>query len=93
MENLNANRLDRWQHLQFAREHFWRAWSRVYLNTLQPRKKNLRAMPNIRVDMVVLLHDRVLPPLNWKLGRITAVYPEEDGLVRAVDVTVDGSIY
>ncbi|XP_038122432.1 uncharacterized protein LOC119771109 [Culex quinquefasciatus] len=93
LEDLNANRLDRWQHLQLMREHFWRAWSREYLNTLQPRKKNLRAMPNVRVGMIVLLHDRVLPPLNWKLGRITAVYPGEDGFVRAVDVTVNGSTY
>ncbi|XP_062538341.1 uncharacterized protein LOC134206628 [Armigeres subalbatus] len=93
LEDLNANRLDRWQHLQLLREHFWRAWSRDYLNTLQPRKKNLRTMPNIRTDMVVLLHDRNQPPLYWKLGRISAVYPGDDGLVRAVDVVADGSTY
>ncbi|XP_055522879.1 uncharacterized protein LOC129717060 [Wyeomyia smithii] len=86
LEDIKATRLTRWQHLQLLREHFWRAWSRDYLNTLQPRKKNLRARPNIRNNMTVLLHDRNQPPLNWKLGRITAVYPGDDGLVRTVDV-------
>ncbi|XP_058828387.1 uncharacterized protein LOC131688231 [Topomyia yanbarensis] len=93
LENLKVNRLDRWQHLQLMREHFWRAWSRDYLNTLQPRKKNLRTMPNICIGMIVLLHIRIQPPLHWKLGKITAVYPGEDGLVRSVDVFVDGSTY
>ena len=93
LEDIKATRLSRWQHLQLMREHFWRAWSREYLNTLQPRKKNLRTMPNIRENMVVLLHDRNQPPLNWKLGRITAVYPGDNGLVRAVDVKAEGSIY
>ncbi|XP_065084349.1 uncharacterized protein LOC135706631 [Ochlerotatus camptorhynchus] len=93
LEDVKAARLTRWQHLQLMREHFWRAWSRDYLNTLQPRKKNLRTTPNIRENMVVLLHDRNQPPLNWKLGRIIAVYPGDDGLVRTVDVVAGGSSY
>ncbi|XP_055615149.1 uncharacterized protein LOC129761452 [Toxorhynchites rutilus septentrionalis] len=93
LENVKATRLDRWQHLQLMREHFWRAWTRDYLNTLQPRKKNLRTMPNLRPGMIVLLHDKNLPPLNWKLGRITCVYPGDDGLVRTVDVFANGSTY
>ncbi|XP_055543659.1 uncharacterized protein LOC129729194 [Wyeomyia smithii] len=39
LENVKVSRLTRWQHLQLLREHFWRAWSRDYLNTLQPRRK------------------------------------------------------
>uniref|UniRef100_A0A182W3N7 DUF5641 domain-containing protein n=1 Tax=Anopheles minimus TaxID=112268 RepID=A0A182W3N7_9DIPT len=35
-----------------------------YLNTLQPRKKNLRTMTNLRKGMIVLLHNRNLPPIN-----------------------------
>ena len=93
LEDIKVNRLTRWQHLQLMREHFWRAWSRDYLNTLQPRKKNFRTMPNIRKNMVVLLNDRNQPPLNWKLGRITNVYPGDDGLVRTIDVLVGGTIF
>ncbi|XP_055543341.1 uncharacterized protein LOC129728893 [Wyeomyia smithii] len=90
LEDVKVSRLSRWQHLQLLREQFWRAWSRDYLNTLQPRKKYLREMPNVRVGMIVLLHDRNQPPLNWKLGRIEEVYPGDDGLVRAVDVLSNG---
>ena len=43
--------------------------------------------------MVVLLHDKNMPPLNWKLGRVTCAYPGEDGLVRAVDVFTGGTIF
>ncbi|XP_065093423.1 uncharacterized protein LOC135714082 [Ochlerotatus camptorhynchus] len=93
LEDINVNRLDRWQHLQLMREHFWRAWSRDYLNSLQPRKKNLRTTPNLRPRMVVVLHDKTQPPLSWKLGRITSVYPGDDGLVRAIDVFTNGSTY
>ncbi|XP_055527681.1 uncharacterized protein LOC129720255 [Wyeomyia smithii] len=93
LEDIKATRLTRLQHLQLLREHFWRAWSRDYLNTLQPRKKILRATPKIRNNMIVLLHDRNQPPLNWKLGRITTVYPGDDGLVRTVDVMVGGSVF
>lgn len=93
LEDVNANRLDRWQHLQVMRDHFWRAWSRDYLNTLQPRKKYLRTTPNIPVGTIVLLHEKTQPPLSWKLGRVSAVYPGDDGLVRVVDVFSNGSTY
>ncbi|XP_055527696.1 uncharacterized protein LOC129720267 [Wyeomyia smithii] len=93
LEDTKVNRLDRWQHLQLMREHFWRAWSRDYLNSLQPRKKNTRATSNVRPGMVVLLHDKTQPPLSWKLGRITGVYPGDDGLVRAIDVFSNGATY
>lgn len=93
LDHLNVNRLDRWQHLQLMRDHFWKAWSKDYLNTLQPRKKYLRTTPNVRVGMIVLLHEKTQPPLSWKLGRISAVYPGDDGLVRVIDVFSDGSTY
>ncbi|XP_055543329.1 uncharacterized protein LOC129728883 [Wyeomyia smithii] len=93
LEDIKVTRLDRWQHLQLMREHFWRSWSRDYLSTLQPRKKNHRTMPNLRPGMIVLMQEKNLPPLCWKLGRITAVFPGEDGLVRAVNVFVDGATY
>ncbi|XP_062715518.1 uncharacterized protein LOC134291591 [Aedes albopictus] len=93
LEAINASRLDRWQHLQLMREHFWRAWSKDYLASLQPRKKNLKIMPNVRPGMIVLVHDKNQPPLHWKLGRIVEVYPGEDTLVRTVDVLTNGVTY
>ncbi|XP_055585104.1 uncharacterized protein LOC129737956 [Uranotaenia lowii] len=86
-------RLNRWQHIQLMREHFWRAWSRDYLSSLQVRKKNISVQDNIKPGMIVILHDNNRPPLEWKLGRITDVFPGDDNLVRAVDVFSEGSTY
>lgn len=61
--------------------------------SLQPRKKNWTTTDNVKPGMVVLLHDKNRPPLLWKLGRVTAVYPGLDNLVRAVDILSEGTIY
>lgn len=88
-----VSRLDRWQHLHLMRQHFWIAWSRDYLSSLQPRKKNWNTVSNIKPGMIVLLQDKNRPPLQWKLGRVIAVYPGADNLVRAVDVFSEGTTY
>ncbi|XP_062714757.1 uncharacterized protein LOC134291264 [Aedes albopictus] len=92
-EDIQANRLDKWQHLQMLREHFWKAWSRDYLSSLQPRKKNQKLEANVIPGMIVLVHNRNLPPLQWKLGVVTKTFPGADGLVRAVDVYSDKSTF
>ncbi|XP_058463127.1 uncharacterized protein LOC131437656 [Malaya genurostris] len=92
-EGMNPNRLSRWQLLQQMREHFWKAWTRDYLSSLQPRNKNCIRMPNVQPDMIVLVEDKNLPPQSWKLGRIIKVYPGEDNIVRAVDVRVGNIIF
>ncbi|XP_062703648.1 uncharacterized protein LOC134286094 [Aedes albopictus] len=92
-EGLNTNRLSKWQHLQQMREHFWRSWVHDYLVSLQPRGKNFVRFPNVCPGAVVLLEDKTLPPLRWKLGKIVQVYPGEDNLVRVVDVKVGNAVY
>ncbi|XP_038106811.1 uncharacterized protein LOC119766378 [Culex quinquefasciatus] len=91
-EGTPTNRLSKWQHLQLLREHFWRAWRRDYLTTLQPRGKNRKKMPNVRPQMVVLLEEKNAPPLEWKMGIVTQTYPGPDGLVRTADVKVGGTV-
>ncbi|XP_038106697.1 uncharacterized protein LOC119766305 [Culex quinquefasciatus] len=91
-EGTPTNRLSKWQHLQLLREHFWRAWRRDYLTTLQPRGKNRKEMPNVRPQMVVLLEEKNAPPLEWKMGIVQQTYPGPDGLVRTADVKVGGSV-
>nr|XP_012215486.1 PREDICTED: uncharacterized protein LOC105667930 [Linepithema humile] len=42
-------------------------------------------------DLVVLREDKT-PPLYWPLGRVTALYPGQDGIVRVVEIkTTTGS--
>ena len=47
---------------------------------------------NIKVGDVVLVIEPDLPRRHWKLGRIEAVYPGRDGLVRVVDVRTGGVV-
>ena len=41
---------------------------------------------------VVLFIESNIPRRHWKLGRIEAVYPGRDGLVRVVDVRTGGVV-
>lgn len=91
--NVPANRLSRWQYLNQLRDHFWSKWSREYLSTLQSRAKWTRKHPNIEIDTVVLLAEDNQPPQNWKLGRIVAVFPGNDGVVRVADVKTSTGVF
>lgn len=53
--NVPENRLTRWQFYQRILEHFWRSWSRNYLQTLQQRTKWFSARPNVNIGDIVLL--------------------------------------
>ncbi|XP_062710566.1 uncharacterized protein LOC134288752 [Aedes albopictus] len=88
-----ANRLTKWQYLNQMRDHFWKKWSREYLSTLQSRAKWTKKQPNVRVDTVVLLAEDNQPAQTWKLGRIIAVYPGKDGIVRVADVKTTTGVY
>ncbi|CAH0384491.1 unnamed protein product [Bemisia tabaci] len=80
------NRLSRWQLLQAITQEFWRRWSLEYLNTLQQRQKWLTDTRPIGVGDVVLIREDGYPPLHWPLGRVTAVHPGADSVVRVVTV-------
>lgn len=66
--------------------HFWQKWQDEYLTTLQARSKWARPEPNLRINDVVAIRHENYPPSRWKLGRITAVHPGSDGLVRVATV-------
>nr|XP_012235935.1 PREDICTED: uncharacterized protein LOC105680081 [Linepithema humile] len=80
------NRLSRWQHLQKIRQHFWKRWHREYLQTLQTRSKWFSGQKSVEPGDMVLMKDDNLPPLNWKLGRVTETFPGDDGIVRVATV-------
>lgn len=89
-----VNRLTRHQLLTQMRQHFWKRWSTEYLTQLQQRVKWTHpSNADIRVNALVLLRDDNAPPLQWRLGRIIAVHPGRDGLIRIVDVkTMNGIV-
>lgn len=84
VEDVPTNRLTRWQLTSQITQHFWRRWHREYLTTLQQRYKWATTADNVRVGQLVLLKDELLPPAKWKMARVTATKPGDDGRVRVV---------
>ncbi|CAI6367084.1 unnamed protein product [Macrosiphum euphorbiae] len=64
-----------------------------YLRLLQVRSKWYHAQPNVTLGDLVLVQAPNLPPTLWKMGRVEAVHPGEDGVVRVVTLrTSDGTL-
>lgn len=90
LSNDNPNRLERWQVIQQAVQHFWKRWSVEYLHQLQPRGKWFHdsTHPPLREGSVVVLIDNTLPPLQWRLARVHKLHPGADGVTRVVTVRI-----
>lgn len=90
-----TNRLSCWEHAQYLKQHFWDRWSREYLNEMIHRSKwNKPTDPNsIKIGSVVVVKEDNLPPLSWKLARITELHSGRDGLVRTVTINISGKTF
>ena len=66
-------------------------WKREFLLGKQQRQKWTRGSKNLQVNDVVIVKDDNLPRTEWKLARVSSVYPTADGLVRKVQVTLADS--
>ncbi|XP_017477270.1 PREDICTED: uncharacterized protein LOC108367186, partial [Rhagoletis zephyria] len=87
------NRLDYWQSRQRITQRFWKLWSNSYLHELQQRPKWRESRRNLKIGDLVVIKNEATPPTLWKMGRITALHPGSDGLVRNVTLwTGNGSI-
>jgi len=92
--NTPVNRLDRWRRVQQFSQILWKRWSREYLHQLQERSKwSGEKGPKIGVNSVVLIREENLPPLRWKIGRVTEVTRGSDDIIRtAIVKTADGEV-
>ncbi|XP_062704584.1 uncharacterized protein LOC134286901 [Aedes albopictus] len=91
LEDVPANRLDKWQEVQEFLRRLWKRWTSEYLSGLQPRTKWTREKDNIVIGTLVLVKDDGLPPLKWRYGRVTHIFRGDDGNIRVVVVkTKDG---
>ncbi|XP_070547952.1 uncharacterized protein [Ptychodera flava] len=77
----------RWRRVQHLTNEFWSRWRREYLQTLQPRPKWTVPRRNLKVDDIVIIKQDNMPRNCWRLGRVSKVYPGEDGYVRKVQLT------
>ena len=86
--DLKVSQSDRWTLCQAMVQSFWRRWSKEYRSQLQVRNKWRTARPSLAVGDVVLMKDSSSFQTHWGLARVSKVFPGDDGLVRAVDVTI-----
>lgn len=87
---ISTSQLSRWQLIQKQTQDFWRRWQVEYLNTLQQRHKWQDVVSSPCVGDLVIIKDEDLPPAKWLLGRIKALHPGSDNLVRVVSVQCKG---
>ncbi|XP_063629855.1 uncharacterized protein LOC134801251 [Cydia splendana] len=80
-----------WRKAVGLSEHFWRRWLKEYLPTLTPRRGR-GEVPQIAVGDLVLIADGNSPRGSWPRGRITAVFPGPDGIIRVADVHSLGGV-
>lgn len=91
--SVSITRLNRWQHLQAITQHFWARWHKEYLSELQTRTKwRQQHQQLLQEGTLVLLKEENTPPLNWQLGRVVALHPGSDNVVRVVSVKVRDSV-
>lgn len=66
--------------------HFWKCFIREYLATLMKRAKWRSKTRQLQIGGVVLLVDYSAPRGKWEIGRISKVFPGQEGAVRNVQV-------
>lgn len=81
-----TNRLDLYEQIEKLKQCFWNRWFTEYISQLQQRQKWKTNQRNLSVGELVLLQENNLPPYKWTLGRISAVHPGTDGVVRVATV-------
>jgi len=78
----------RWKQVQHLADIFWVRFRREYLPIMQLRQKWFDPRYNFKIGDLVLLTEQNLPRNQWSTGRITDVYPDNDGHVRVVRLRV-----
>lgn len=84
--NQNPLSLRHWERVIQLHQRFWKIWSCHYLNSLQIKSKWNTSEPNVNVGDLVLVKENNLPPLLWKLARVSKTYPDVNGKVRTVEI-------
>ncbi len=89
----NISSLRRWQLTQRLTQDLWTAWKAQYLQSIQARSKWRTGGQQLRVGDLVFLKDVTLNYRRWPIARVTAVFPGDDDIVRAVDVACGSRTY
>lgn len=85
--------LNRWRRLKIIQQEFCRRWKSEYLKELHKRTKWQRPSDDLEVNDLVALRQDLIGNNEWRLGRVTKLFPGSDGHVRVVELrTAAGTI-
>ncbi|CAK9799131.1 hypothetical protein ANTPLA_LOCUS1906 [Anthophora plagiata] len=94
LQDVPINRLSTWQRVQKVKQHFWKRWHKEYLNELRTRSKWHQGNGvQIKIGQLVMIKEDNLPPMQWSMGRIVAVHPGADNIVRVATVKTQTGVY
>lgn len=89
----NLSLINRWLKLKALHHEFSIRWKEDYLKSLHKRYKWKIPIPNLNIGDLVVVMDDLLPPNEWRLGRIEKTHEGSDSRVRIADVrTANGTI-
>ena len=74
--------------VQSITEQYWRMWQKLYFPTLIIQQKWHTEKRNMKIDDVCLLKDSDAFRGEWRICRVSNVFPDEKGIVRNVEVKV-----
>ena len=81
-----SNLSQRFQLVEKITDSFWRQWTRDFFPSLLVRQKWHVENRNVKIGDVVVVYDAKIVRGNWKLARVSKVYPSNDGKVRKVEL-------
>lgn len=82
----------RWNLVRRLEHQWWQQWRKEFVPQFSQKAKCLTPQTNLKVDDVVLILDETVFKQLWPIGRVTAVHPGPDKLVRIVDVLWNGKV-
>ena len=77
----------RCEFIQKVVNNFWRKWTRDYFPSLIIQQKWHIAKGNLKTGDIVLIQDSNQIRGQWKLGKVSEVFPGEGGRVRKVQAS------
>lgn len=76
----------KWLQIVQLQKEFWKEFIREYLVTLQKKTKWTKPAKNLQINDVVIVKEPHLLPGQFKLAKITQVFPDPNGVVRKVQI-------
>ncbi|XP_055522867.1 uncharacterized protein LOC129717047 [Wyeomyia smithii] len=79
--------------VQLRVQQFWCRWRSEYLKELQRQSYINPEKVNLKVGQLVILKDQLMPPTQWPLARIDALYPGRDNISRVLLLRTSSGIF